>query len=112
MKLIILYVIYQCCLQEIKKCWQDAIIQTKTALFGFLKKHELLIGVEPFDEEGNLKTDTVLIKSNLMPEGQELYKTAVRGWYDYLDRSTNPHKYHNLSRLEKALAKIRESKNN
>ena len=47
-----------------------------------------------------------------MPEGQELYKTAVRGWYDYLDRSTNPHKYHNLSRLEKALAKIRESKNN
>ena len=54
----------------------------------FFKKHELLIDVEPFDEEGNLKTDTVLKKSNLTPEGQELFDIAVDGWFDYLARST------------------------
>lgn len=94
------------------KWWQDPIMQSSIALFGFLKKHELLIGVEPFDEQGNLKTDTVLKKSNLTPEGQELFDIAVDGWFNYLDKSTNPTKYQNVSRLEKGLAKIRESKNN
>lgn len=94
------------------KWWQDSVMQSSTALFGFLKKHELLIDVEPFDEKGNLKTDTVLKKSNLTPEGQELFDIAVDGWFDYLARSTVPTKYQNVSRLEKALAKIRESKNN
>lgn len=93
------------------KWWQDSVMQSSTALFGFLKKHELLIDVEPFDEEGNLKNDTVLKKSNLTPDGLELYKTAVDGWYNYLDRSTVADKYQNVSRLEKGLAKIRENKN-
>lgn len=94
------------------KWWQDPIIQSSIALLGFLKKHELLIDVEPFDEQGNLKTDTVVKMSNVTPEGLELFKAAVNGWYDYLARSTVPTKYQNVSRLEKGLAKIRESKNN
>lgn len=93
------------------KWWLDSVMQSSTALFGFLKKHELLIDVEPFDEKGNLKTDTVLKKSNLTPEGQELFDIAVDGWFDYLARSTVPTKYQNVSRLEKGLAKIRENKN-
>ena len=93
------------------KWWQDPIIQSSIALLGFLKKHELLIDVEPFDEQGNLKTDTVIKKSNLTPEGLELFKTAIPGWHNYLAKSTVPTKYQNVIRLEKALAKIRESKN-
>ncbi|MCX8642513.1 MULTISPECIES: hypothetical protein [unclassified Gilliamella] len=93
------------------KWWLDSVMQSSTALLSFLKKHELLIGVEPFDEQGNLKTNTVIKKSNLTPDGLELYKTAVDGWYNYLDRSTVADKYQNVSRLEKGLAKIRENKN-
>lgn len=70
--------------------WQEHSTKTSTALMRFLKKHDLFIGVEPFDEQGKLKTDTVLKKSNLTPEGQELFDIAVDGWFDYLARSTVP----------------------
>ncbi|MCX8729192.1 hypothetical protein J3U66_02225 [Gilliamella sp. B2969] len=89
---------------------QDAVIETATALFGFLKKQKLLIDLEPFDEQGKLKTDTVIKRENVTPEGLALFNTAVEGWLKYLNRSQAANKYQNLSRLENGLAQIRESK--
>lgn len=89
---------------------QDAVIETATALFGFLKKQKLLIDLEPFDEQGKLKTDTVIKRENVTPEGLALFNTAVEGWLKYLNRSQAANKYENLSRLENGLAEIRESK--
>ncbi|MCX8727224.1 hypothetical protein [Gilliamella sp. B2838] len=89
---------------------QDAVIETATALFGFLKKHKLLIDIEPFDEQGKLKTDTVIKRENVIPEGLALFNTAVEGWLKYLNRSQAANKYENLSRLENGLAQIREGK--
>ncbi|WP_081297400.1 hypothetical protein [Gilliamella sp. wkB292] len=92
------------------KKWQDDVIETATALFGFLKKQKLLIDVEPFDEQGKLKIDTVIKRENVTPEGLALFNTAVEGWLKYLSRSQAANKYENLSRLENGLAQIRESK--
>lgn len=92
------------------KQWQEDIIKSSTVLLGFLKNNELLIGVDPFDEQGELKTDTVIKMSNVTKDGLELFKTTVDGWYNYLAKSTVPNKYENISRLEKGLAKIREGK--
>ena len=89
---------------------QDAVIETATALFGFLKKQKLLIDLEPFDEQGKLKTDTVIKRENVTPEGLALFNTAVEEWLKYLNRSQAANKYENLSRLENGLAQIRESK--
>ena len=93
------------------KWWQEPIMQSSTALLSFLKKHELLIGVEPFDEQGKLKTNTIIKKSNLTPDGLELFKTAVDDWLASVDKTTAANKYQNVSRLEQGLAKIRENKN-
>lgn len=92
------------------KQWQEDIIQSSTALLKFLKNNELLIGIEPFDDAGKLKTDTVIKMSNVTQEGLELFKTTVDEWYKYLAKSTVPDKYKNISRLEKGLAKIRKTK--
>ena len=89
--------------------WQEHSTKTSTALMRFLKKHDLLIGVEPFDEQGKLKTNTIIKKSNLTPDGLELYKTAVDDWLASVDKTTAADKYQNVSRLEQALAQIRES---
>ncbi|MCX8712158.1 hypothetical protein J3U57_06910 [Gilliamella sp. B3464] len=91
--------------------WQEHSTKTSTALMRFLKKHDLLIGVEPFDEQGKLKTNTIIKKSNLTPDGLELFKTAVDDWLASVDKTTAANKYQNVSRLEQGLAKIRENKN-
>jgi hypothetical protein len=80
-------------------------------LIKFFKENQLLINVEPFDLEGNLKTDFVLMKSSVTEDGFELFKKDVQGWFLYLDRSVAENKFKNISRLEKGLAKIRELKN-
>lgn len=89
---------------------QDDVIETATALLDFLKKQKLLIDVEPFDEQGKLKIDTVIKRENVTPEGLELFNTDVEGWLKYLNRSHAADKYQNLSRLKNGLAKIREGK--
>ncbi|KAA8993832.1 hypothetical protein FJU30_26460 [Affinibrenneria salicis] len=89
------------------KQWQEEIIKSSTVLLGFLKNNGLLVGVDPFDEQGELKTDTVIKMSNITEDGLALFKNTVDGWYNYLARSTAPDKYENISRLEKGLAKIR-----
>lgn len=92
------------------KQWQEDIIKSSTSLLLFFEENKLLIGISPFNEKRELKTDTVIKISNVTKDGLELFKTTVDGWYNYLARSTAPNKYENVSRLEKGLAKIREAK--
>lgn len=85
--------------------YRDQIIRISIALMIFLKKHALLVGAEPFDDKGNIKEDFVLRMSNLKPEGLELFKKAVPSWSAFIDNGGN---IEDVSRLEKALQKIRD----
>jgi len=89
--------------------WKKSIIRSKTALVKFLYDNGLLVGIEPFDENGDLKTDTIIRKKDLTDEGFQLFQQGiVDGWYGYLDRSTVPNKYEKIGRLARGLQKIRE----
>ncbi|MGV7959559.1 hypothetical protein ACSLVK_14910 [Photorhabdus tasmaniensis] len=92
------------------KDYQEQIISISNALMCFLKDNNLLINIEPFAENGEVKKDLILRMSNVTPEGLELFKKVIPGWFSYLDKSTKPEKYQNISRLEKGLAKLRESR--
>lgn len=87
--------------------WKDDVINTYTALFTFLKNNDLLVDIEPFDIDNKLKIDLYVKKSNFTEEGYLLKKKFVDKWYDYLDRTTDPDKYKDLTILEKGLKKIR-----
>jgi len=89
------------------KQWQEDVIESSKSLLLFLKKNKLLIDIEPFDELGELKKDTVIKKSNVTKEGLELFKTTINGWYNYLGKSNAINKFNNISRLEEGLKKIR-----
>jgi len=87
--------------------YREQIIRLSTALLAFLKSHDLLTGVEPFDEGGAIKEDFVLRMSNVTDDGLELFKKVVPGWSAYIDKGGD---IENVSRLEKGLQKIREAK--
>lgn len=89
--------------------WRKDIINSYSALFNFMKNNGLLLNVDPFDENEALKLDLIVKKSNVTKEGICMYKKVIPSWFDYLASSTVENKYENVSRLEKGLAKIRES---
>ena len=84
--------------------YQERIIQKSTVLLSFLIEKELLINIEPFDSEGNIKTDIIIRISNVTEEGLELFKSSIPKWFNYLDRGG---KITNITRLERDLEKIR-----
>jgi len=89
--------------------YKESAIKSSFYLMCFLHTNDLLIDLNPFDGNGNLITDTVIKKKNLTNDGVELFRQEIiDGWFNYLDRSTAPNKYKNVSRLEKGLKKIRE----
>jgi|GEM_PF-2636399 len=93
--------------------WKKSVIRMETALVKFLHDYELIAGIEPFDENGDLRHDTVIRKKDLTDEGYQLFRQGiVDGWSDYLDRSTAPGKYENTGRLERGLRKIRTIEKN
>jgi trans-2-enoyl-CoA reductase len=87
------------------KEYREGIILNISILMKFLKDNDLIF-IEPFDEDGSLRLDFVLKKSNAAPECTELFKKVIPGWLNYLDRGGDPK---NVSRLDKGLKKIRES---
>jgi len=90
--------------------YKESVIRSEQSLARFLFDNGLLIGVNPFGENGKLKLDLVIRKKNLTSDGYELFKQGViGGWFNYLDRSIVPNKYENISHLEKGLKKIRET---
>jgi len=90
--------------------YKESVIRSEHSLASFLYDNGLLVDINPFNEDGELKLDLVIRKRNVTDEGYELFKQGiVGGWYNYLDRSIVPNKYENISRLEKGLKKIRET---
>ncbi|EAA7842951.1 hypothetical protein HAY47_004725 [Salmonella enterica] len=89
------------------KQWRELILIRSTVLVSFLKDNELLINIEPFDNDGNIKESLIIKMSNVTADGLELFKKTIPGWHQFLDKGG---KIENISRLEKGLAKIREAK--
>lgn len=89
--------------------YKESITKAAISLMTFLKENDLLVGVEPFNEDGSLKDDIIIRKSNVTDDGLELFRKPVNNWWNALDRGTSPEK---ITILERGLKKIRETKNN
>ena len=83
--------------------YREDIIRMSIALMTFLKKNSLLIDIEPFNEDGSIKEDLIIRKSNVTDEGFQLFVKPVNNWWNALDRGTPPEK---VTILENGLKKI------
>ena len=86
------------------KVYQERTNLRTKILVEFLLKNNLLINLNPYDENNNIKKNLIIFSSNLSKDGFELFKKAVPNWYRAHDRGTPIEK---VTILEKALAKIR-----
>jgi len=84
--------------------YQEAIKKMSLSLMKFLIENDLLVDINPFNQDGSVKKDLVIKKSNLTDEGFQLFVKPVNNWWDALDRGTPPEK---VTILENGLKKIR-----
>ena len=87
--------------------YKEGIIKSTISLMNFLKKNGLLVDIEPFNEDGSIKENIVIRKSNVTDEGFQLFIKPVNNWWNALDRGTPPEK---VTILENGLKKIRAAK--
>ena len=87
--------------------YREDLIRMSIALMTFLKKNDLLVDIEPFNEDGSIKEDLIIRKSNVTDEGFQLFVKPVNNWWNALDRGTPPEK---VTILENGLKKIRAAK--
>ena len=85
--------------------YQEAI--KKMSLMKFLIENDLLVNINPFNQDGSVKKDLIIKKSNLTEEGFQLFVKPVNNWWNALDRGTSPEK---VTILENGLKKIRAAK--
>lgn len=69
----------------------------------FLKNNNLLVDIDPFNEDGSIKEDLIIRKSNVTNEGFQLFVKPVNNWWNALDRGTPPEK---VTILENGLKKF------
>ncbi len=89
------------------KDYQDRIHLRMKILINFLYQNNLLVNIEPYNEQGNVKEDVILFASNLTADGLELFKKPVQNWFSAHDRGTPIEK---ITILEKGLEKIRNKR--
>ena len=89
--------------------YKEGIIKSTISLMNFLKKNDLLIGIDPFNEDGSIKENIVIRKSNVTDEGFQLFVKPVNNWWNALDRGTHPEK---VTILENGLKKFVPQKSN
>ena len=87
--------------------YQEAIKKMSLSLMKFLIENDLLVGINPFNQDGSVKKDLIIKKSNLTDEGFQLFVKPVNNWWNALDRGTPPEK---VTILENGLKKIRAAK--
>ena len=87
--------------------YQEAIKKMSLSLMKFLIENDLLVDINPFNQDGSVKKDLVIKKSNLTDEGFQLFVKPVNNWWNALDRGTPPEK---VTILENWLKKIRAAK--
>ena len=66
--------------------YKEGIIKSTISLMNFLKKNDLLIDIDPFNEDGSIKENIVIRKSNVTDEGFQLFVKPVNNWWNALDR--------------------------
>ena len=99
---------YQLLLNRSKDtAYRESIMKSTISLMSFLKKNNLLIDVDPFNQDGSIKEDIVIRKSNVTDEGFQLFVKPVNNWWNALDRGTPPEK---VTILENGLKKIHATK--
>ena len=72
--------------------YKEGIMKSTISLMNFLKKNDLLICIDPFNEDGSIKENIVIRKSNVTDEGFQLFVKPVNNWWNALDRGTPPEK--------------------
>lgn len=87
--------------------YQEAIKKMSLSLMKFLIENDLLVDINPFNQDGSVKKDLIIKKSNLTDEGFQLFVKPVNNWWNALDRGTSPEK---VTILENGLKKIRAAK--
>lgn len=87
--------------------YREDTIRMSIALMMFLKNNNLLVDIAPFNEDGSIKEDLIIQKSNVTDEGFQLFVKPVNNWWNALDRGTPPEK---VTILENGLKKIRATK--
>ena len=87
--------------------YQEAIKKMSLFLMKFLMENDLLVNINPFNQDGSVKKDLIIKKLNLTDEGFQLFVKPVNNWWNALDRGTPPEK---VTILENGLKKIRAAK--
>ena len=87
--------------------YQEAIKKMSLTLMKFLIENDLLVNINPFNQDRSVKKDLIIKKSNLTDEGFQLFVKPVNNWWNALDRGTPPEK---VTILENGLKKIRAAK--
>ena len=87
--------------------YQEAIKKMSLTLMKFLIENDLLVDINPFNQDKSVKKDLIIKKSNLTDEGFQLFVKPVNNWWNALDRGTPPEK---VTILENGLKKIRVTK--
>lgn len=82
--------------------YQEAIKKMSLSLMKFLIENDLLVDINPFNQDGSVKKDLIIKKSNLTDEGFQLFVKPVNNWWNALDRGTPPEK---VTILENGLKK-------
>ena len=87
--------------------YQEAIKKMSLTLMKFLIENDLLVDINPFNQDKSVKKDLIIKKSNLTDEGFQLFVKPVNNWWNALDRGTPPEK---VTILGNGLKKIRAAK--
>lgn len=88
------------------RSYQLQVTALTTVLMTFLKENSLIY-LEPFKEDGSLKEDLIIRKSNLSDIGNELFKIYYPKWSNYIDRGGN---IENVKILENGLSALQSVK--
>lgn len=88
------------------KSYQLQVMELTKVLMTFLKDNNL-INMDPFKEDGSIKEDLVIRKSNLSDIGNELFKIYYPKWSNYIDRGGN---IENVKILENGLRALQKTK--
>ena len=60
--------------------YQEAIKKMSLSLMKFLIENDLLVDINPFNQDGSVKKDLIIKKSNLTDEGFQLFVKPVNNW--------------------------------
>ncbi|KIY37961.1 hypothetical protein TZ03_25200 [Pseudomonas sp. 10-1B] len=84
------------------EAYQRQIVDRYTSIMSFLWSKKL-IKLNPFDDEGRLRLDLVIKKSDVTSECLELFKKAIPAWHSFVDKGG---RVEDVSRLERGLVKM------